>query len=647
MIHLDFETRSENNLVTDGSYKYAVDPSTDVNCFAFAIGDETPELWLRVHGDPLPPRLIEAVKKGMMIAAWNAAFERLIWNNVLTKYGAPKLPIEQFYCVAANARARGYPGKLEKAARFAGLAVEKDREGYLLMMKMCKPRRIEEDGTVVWWDDYKDHVRQGEYCKQDVVVERTLLSIIMPFNAQELSDYHLSEEINDRGIKVDRELAHAAVTSAATEKLTSDDAMKAMTGGAVTACTQVANIKAWVEEEWRPIPSLNKSDILDMLDCHDIPPHVADVLELRLENSKAAVSKFAAMLNKSDPAGIVRGLFVFHGAGPGRFTSFGLQVQNLVRESNTDAIPVLKKHGIKGLRMLGEPVEILSQMVRPAFLAEEGKTFLIGDFSQMQARVTAWLAGEEKLLQLFREGKDTYCAFGSIAYGRTITKADTDERFASKGCVLGLGFGGAEGALARTLKKPPARMVLPGDQLTHFVKTYRNTYTKIVNFWYRLRDATLMAMFSKGTIVPIGPVSYLYDGQHLWCRLPSGRLMCYPYARVVQDDYGDCIEYRRGNRSPKSGVIDWPVERLWYGTLTENLAQAIEFDLMMLTLRRMRKMRDLPVRIHVHDEIVPEVDKRVAEEKLAKFLALMKQGADWSEGLPIEAEGHISDRYVK
>lgn len=647
MIHLDFETRSECNLVTDGSYKYAVHPSTDVNCFAWAIGDEPPELWLRVHGLPLPKRLIEAVKSGMVIAAWNAAFERLIWNNVLTRYGAPELPIEQFYCVAANARARGYPGKLEKAARFAGLQAEKDREGYLLMMKMCKPRRVEEDGTVIWWDDYKDHVRQGEYCVQDVVVERALLSVIMPLNRQELDDYHLSEEINDRGIKVDRELATAAVTSAASEKLTSDDAMMALTGGFVEACTQVAKIREWCEGEGYPMPSLNKSDILDALDDHHIPPHVADVLELRLENSKAAVSKFAAMLNKSDDEGIVRGLFVFHGAGPGRFTSFGLQVQNLVRDVNLAGIPVLKKFGIKGLRMLGEPVEIMSQMVRPAFMAEKDKVFLIGDFAQMQARVTAWLAGEEKLLQLFREGKDTYCAFGSIAYGRKITKDDKPERFAAKGCVLGLGFGGAEGALARTLKKPPARMVLPGDQLTHFVKTYRGTYTKIVNFWHRLRDATLLAMYSKGTIVPIGPVSYLYDGQHLWCRLPSGRLMCYPYARVVQDDYGDCIEYRRGNRSPKSGVMEWPVERLWYGTLTENLAQAIELDLMMLTLRRMRHMKDMPVRLHVHDEIVPEVFKNVAEEKLAKFLALMTKGADWSEGLPIEAEGHISDRYAK
>lgn len=642
MIHLDFETRSVVNLKTDGVYNYAIHPLTDITCMGWAICDDEPEIWF--PWDELPQKLLDAINEGLVIAAFNAAFERLIYNNVLVRYGAPALPIDRFYCVAALCRSRGFPGALDKAARFAGIQHQKDMEGHALMMKLCKPRREEEDGTIVWWDNYSDHIRQGEYCKQDVVVERALCQMLIPFTEQELSDYHISEEINDRGIMVDRELATAAVIGAESEKLTSDDVVTAMTGGDVTACTQVAKIMAWVEKEWKPLTSLNKSDVLDALQENDIPPHVADVLELRLENSKAAVSKFIAMLNKSDAAGTVRGLFVFHGAGPGRFTSYGLQVQNLVRESNLAAIPILKQHGIKGLYMLGDVVEILSQMVRPAFIAAPGKVFLIGDFAQMQARITAWLAGEDQLLRLYEAHKDVYSAFGTIAYGRTITKADINERFASKGCVLGLGFGGAEGALARTLKKPPARMVLPKEQLTHFVQTYRNTYTKIKSYWYRLRDATLMAMYSRGDIIKIGPIAYLFDGEHLWCKLPSGRMMCYPFARIVQDDWGDCIEYRRGNRSPKSGVYEWPVERLWYGTLTENLAQAIEFDLMMGALRR---LREWCIRMHVHDEIVPEVDEAKAEKLLKNFLRIMGAGESWSEGLPIEVEGKISKRYVK
>lgn len=639
-LHIDFETRSTCDLRSEGVYKYAMHPTTDVTHIGWAIGDDEPEIWYP-HED-LPEKLLQAVYDGAVIYGWNVAFERLIWNNVLTRYGALSLPIKRFYCVAANARARGFPGALDKAARFAGINAQKDMAGHALMMKLCKPRRIEEDGEIIWWDNWDDHQREGEYCKQDVVVERMLYQLVIPFTEEELSDYHLSEEINDRGILVDRELAEAAVTGAASEKLTSDDVIKTLTDGDVTACTQVQKIMAWVEKEWKPMLSINKSDVIDALQENDIPPHVADVLELRLENAKAAVSKFAAMLNKSDAKGIVRGLFVFHGAGPGRFTSYGLQVQNLVRESNLEAIPILKKHGIKGLAMLGEPMKILSQMVRPAFMAEPGKVFLVGDFSQMQVRITAWLAGEEQLLQLFRDKKDVYCAFGSIAFGRLITKANVMERFVSKGCILGLGFGGAEGALARTLKKE--NVILPASELTKHKNTYRNTYTKIRSFWYRLRDATLLAMFSRGTIVPIGPVSYMFDGEHLWCRLPSGRLMCYPYARVVQDDFGDCIEYRRGNRSPKSGVMEWPVERLWYGTFTENLAQAIEFDLMMAALR---KLRNWSIRMHVHDEIVPEVNKAQAGRLLIKFMGIMAEGEPWSAGLPIAVEGNITERYVK
>lgn len=641
MIHLDFETRSTVNLLTDGGYVYAMDPTTDVNCVGWAIGDGEEAIWYP-RWEPIPPKLLAAVNMGLVIAAWNANFERLIWNNVLVRYGMPALPITRFYCVAANARARGYPGRLEKAARFAGIEQQKDMEGHYLMLKLCKPRRIDEDGTVVWWDDRADQERQGEYCKQDVKVERALCLMLMPLNARELADYHLSEEINDRGIMVDLELAEAAVAGAAAEKITSDDAIFQLTDGKVEKCTQVARILAWVKDEWKPMVSLNKSDVLDALQEDDIPPHVADVLELRLENSKAAVSKFAAMLNKSDDEGCVRGLFIFHGAGPGRFTSFGLQVQNLMSESNLAAIPVLKKHGIKGLYAMGEVVKILSQMVRPAFIAAPGKTFLIGDFAQIEARVTAWLAGEEQLLSLFREGKSPYAAFGTKVLGREVSKHGTPTEYkVFKACILGLGFGGAEGALARSMKKE--QIVLSSKQQTEYVQAYRGTYTKIRKLWYALSDAVLTTMYSQQP-VEVGPVAYMFDGQHLWCRLPSGRLLCYPFARVVEDDWGEAVEYRRGNRSPKSGVMEWPVVKLWHGQLVENLAQAIAFDLLMGALRRLREWQ---VRMHVHDEIVPEVDKKRAEALLPEFLKIMSAGEWWSEGLPIEAEGKISERYVK
>jgi len=302
----------------------------------------------------------------------------------------------------------------------------------------------------------------------------------------------------------------------------------------------------------------------------------------------------------------------------------------------------LKKHGIAGLKMLGDPVQILAEMVRPTFVAPPGETFLVGDFAQIEARVTAWLAGETQLLEGFAKGEDVYCKFGTRAFNRVITKADIIERFISKGCVLGLGFGGGPGALARTMKKE--QIVLPDDELEHFVKTYRGTYTRIVAYWKAVMSAIMLAMYSKNTITPIGPVSFMFDGTHLWCRLPSGRLMCYPFAKIVTDDWGDSVEYRRGNRSPKSGVMEWPTVRLWHGIVTENLAQAIAFDLLQGAIRRLRNWE---IRLHTHDEIVVSVPTEGAAEKAITYRELMVQGESWSDGLPIDSEIEIHDRYYK
>lgn len=643
MIHIDFETRSVVNLPRTGIYPYAAHPSTDINCLGWAIGDAKPQLWNR--GERFPAELRDALlDTDMLLAAWNAQFERLIWNQVFTRHGAPRMPLERFYCVAALSRARGFPGALEKAARFAGLNIQKDMDGHYIMMKLCRPRRIEEDGTIVWWDSPDEYARQGIYCLQDVEVERAMFHSFIPFTEQELADYHMSERINDRGICVDVELAQAAVTGVELEKIDADVALKSLTGGRVQAASQVQRIKAWVEDEWKPLPDMNKSTLQEALLEDDIPPEVADVLEIRLEQGRAAVSKYVSILER-EMDGVVRGLFMFRGAGQtGRFSSVGLQVHNMLSESCLAAIPILKKRGIAGLRMLGDPVKLLGQMVRPTFIARRKKKFVVVDFSQIEARIAAWLAGEEKLLSVFRANGDAYCDFGTRASGRKITKADVKLRKVYKACVLGLGFGGSDGALARSMKKE--KIELPASELKFLVGAYREEYSNIPQLWYALRDAVLLAMYSKGTIVPVGPVSYLYDGIHLWCRLPSGRLMCYPFAKVVQDDYGDCVEYRRGNRSPKSGVMEWPTVRLWYGMLIENLAQAIAFDLLTLGLRKMEETGRI-VRLHVHDEFVVEVDEDKADEELAEIIRLVTLVPDWAEGLPLAAEGHVTDRYTK
>ena len=638
MIHCDFETRSTVNLLTAGTYNYAYHPSTDVLCLGWAVGDGDVFVWGR-NGPP-PTPLLEAIDSGVLIAAWNAQFERLIWNNILVRYGFPEVPLEQFYCVAALARARGYPGKLARSAEFAGLPIEKDMEGHRLMMKMCKPLKTNGD-TVEWYGDIDDHMRLRQYCIDDVHVERAMNKIFIPFSDEELADYHVSERINDRGVCVDVELAQCAVESFTREQAIAIEKLSTVTGGVVTKPTQRDRILNWLDSVGLTLPNLTAETVNETLERTDLSTPVRDVLNVRREQAKAAVSKFSAILARQHK-GIVHGLFMFRGAGQtGRFSSLGVQVHNLVRESAPKLIPILKKHGVAGLRCIGDPVHLLAKMVRPAFIAAPGKTFLIGDYAQIEARIVAWLADEVKLLKVFEQGEDVYCAFGKVAYKRTITKADTKERLASKHCVLGLGFGGGEAALARSLKAQGG-VVLPDDELTRLVQTYRKTYSKVKTYWYRLSDAVILAMFSKGTIIPVGHVSYLYDGEHLWCKLPSGRLMCYPYPRIVKDEYGDSVEYKRGNHMPAVGA-DWPHVRLWHGVLIENIAQGVALDLLVYALRSLQNN----VRIHVHDEVVSEVDICDAPDLLPEHLAIMEITPDWAADIPVAAEGKISPVYVK
>lgn len=644
-LHLDFETRSTVDLPKAGLYVYARHPSTEVLCASWAIGEGPTALWNR--GDRPHKRMLDYLDKGGMIAAWNAAFERQIWNRIFVRHGVPELPIERFYCVAALARARGYPGSLDKAARFAGLPAKKDMSGHRLMMKLCRPRAYEEDGTPIWWEDPQDHRDLGTYCRQDTEVERAMMALLLPFTDDELADYHMSEHINDAGVYVDVELARKAVYESERETLDSNVTLKLLTEGAVTSHTQVKKILAWAETQGVYLPDLTKGTVEEALDDSSIPPDVAEVLELRHGNAKAAISKFNAIVTR-ESEGKVQGLYVFRGAGQtGRFSSFGLQIHNLLSETAADAIPVFKRRGIKGLRMLGDPVHLLAAMIRPTFIPAPGKVFLIGDFAQVEARIAAWLAKAAKLLKAFADPKrDVYCEFGTTAYGRTITKADSAERKVSKACVLGLGFGGHVGALSRSLRKD--KIALPNSRLVELVDTYRKDFApEVVQFWYALNDAVVLAVSRAGTMVDIGPVSYLFDGVHLWCRLPSGRFMCYPYAVLEEGEYGGVVEYRRGNRAPKAGVTQWPMVALWHGMEIENLAQAIALDLLVLALRRVTADADFTVRMHTHDEIVAEVDADRAEELSARFMALMDEAPEWAKGLPLKVEVQTADRYIK
>jgi DNA polymerase len=383
------------------------------------------------------------------------------------------------------------------------------------------------------------------------------------------------------------------------------------------------------------------------LDREDIPDNVRLALEIRQNGASAAVGKFASMLDRIGLDDVLRGMFLFRGAGPGRFSSVGTQIHNLLRQSYPQYIPLLKKHGLKGLELIGDPIKLLAGMVRPAFIPEKGKVFLVGDYAAIEARVLAWVSGAMTPLRAFRNNEDVYCTFGTKAYGRTITKEhDPDERFISKMVVLSLGYQGGEGALDRVLRKD--NVFLSQKERQYLVDFYRNEFApEVKNFWKAVSAASFKAIYTPGSIVDVGAVQFLYDGTHMWLRLPSERLICYPFAEIGQNDYGDVVRYQRGNRSPKKGESDWPMVDLYGGLLTENICQGIALDILVAALHNVNEDKRFLTRIHVHDEIVAEVQKGLEKELLLDFKDLMEATPEWARNIPIVSEVESFDRYVK
>ena len=247
ILSLDYETRSVCPLPIEGVYRYARHPSTDITCAAWAIDDGAIGLW--VPGDPLPEELIEHVAAGGLVRAWNAAFERLIWWHVAqVRHGWPAITLEQFVCTAAQARSQGWPGGLDKAARFANTGYRKDVDGHRVMLKLCRPRRTEPDGTPVWWDDPDEYAALYAYCVQDVEVERAIADALLPMQERERWLYLATEQLNDRGVRFDRDLAVRALAAAELERSESNARLAELTGGAVSGVTKIADLKTWLAD---------------------------------------------------------------------------------------------------------------------------------------------------------------------------------------------------------------------------------------------------------------------------------------------------------------------------------------------------------------------------------------------------------------
>ena len=651
MLYCDFETRSRCDLPSRGVYNYAQDPSTQVLCMSYAFDDEDVQTW--TPDQPFPTRV--AIYNGQ-IRAHNAAFERLIfWYVICPDFGVPEPALERFYCTAAQARANCAPGSLEDVGRFAGASMKKDHRGAALVRALSIPQAngaFREDAALM-----REMI---EYCEQDVRAMRAFSKAMRGLTDEELLDYHVNERINDRGVRLDRPLAQAAVRYAAAEQEEIETVFREITG---LTSVRSPRMREWVLERVGPqakammmvwkdgvqkasIDKTVRANLLAMENPDEVPAEVAEVVQCADDLWASSVAKFeraAALADDQDSR--VRGAFVFAGgSATGRASSYGLQVHNFPRKCARD--PELARQAlVRGHQIVPEfgkrVTDVLKSMLRPALIPAEGKSFAVFDYAQIEARVTPWLSMKgEETLDVFRQGRDIYVAVAARMFNVAEAAVTDEQRQLGKVAVLACGFGGGVGAFSAMGRVYGVHM--PESEAKRTVDLWRRANPWAVPFWSDLEHAYTRAIRRPGDVFTAGRVQYMMQGEHLWYALPSGRVLCYPYARFEEDG----VSYAKASWKPAADAKEWPRARLWRGLACENIVQATANDILREALRRM-DAAGIEVVLHVHDEIVAEVDTEKSEELAAAMRAVMVTPPAWAEGLPLGASGKVLSRYGK
>ena len=615
---------------------------------SYAFDDEDVKTW--TPDQPFP----QAVRtfKGR-IAAHNAAFERLIFWYVLQI----NFDLEQFYCTAAQARANCAPGSLEDVGRFAGAGMRKDHRGSQLIRLLSIPQA---DGT--FRDDPALMAEMVAYCEQDVRAMRAVASAQRPLSPDELEDYHVNERINDRGVLLDKPLALAAVCYSDAELIEIQEIVRDVTGGVVTS-VRSPKMRSWVLDRVGPealkLATVYKDDVAKLSidktvrgnllalakeNPDEVPAEVAEVIQCADDLWASSVAKFQRAASLADAEDSrVRGAFVFAGgSATGRASSFGLQVHNfprkcaadpaLIRQAMVRGHQIVPKYGVR-------VTDVLKSMLRPALLAEKGKTLVVADWASIEARVTPWASktnsGAAKLA-IFESGGDVYVVNAAATFHVPEAQVTKDQRQIGKVQELACGFAGGVGAFAAMGRA--YGLALPEYEAQRMVKAWRRANPWSVPYWSDLEEAYTRAMRNPNKEFTAGRVAYLYDGLHLWYVLPSGRVLCYPFARFEEGG----VTYAKASWKPAADAKEWPRARLWKGLACENITQAIANDILRHSLRQ---LEPLGVVLHVHDEIVIETDQ--PEAVAAQLERVMATPPQWAMGLPLAAEVSVMERYGK
>ena len=642
ILEMDIETFSDVDLIKCGVYAYADSPAFEVLLFAYSFdGGETRVIDL-AQGEELPGEVAEAVFDGSVVkTAFNANFERTCLSKHFRRY----LPPDSWHCSAVQAAVLALPRSLEDVGAVLGLDEQKMKEGRELIRYFCVPckptkanggmRRNLPCHAPEKWELFKT------YCMRDVDVEKAIRRKLykFPIPEGEMELYRLDQRINDRGVPVDMGLVRQAVKCERLHKEVVTKRAYELTG--LENPNSVAQLKGWLGENGVEAESLSKKAVAELIGESD--GEVEELLRLRLLMAKTSVKKYEAMERSVCSDGRVHGLLQFYGANrTGRWAGRLVQVQNLPQNHIEDlelARRLVREGRFEDVEMLYDSTpKVLSELIRKAFVPEPGYRFVVADFSAIEARVLAWLAGETWRLEVFSSHGKIYEASAAAMFHVPVEEVTKGSPLRQKGKIaeLGLGYGGAAGAL---ISMGALDMGLSEEELPSLVAVWRRANPHITQFWWDVDKAAVEAVM-KRTRTRAGRIAFEYRSGILFVMLPSGRRLAYVKPRMGVNRFGrEGLTYGGILENKKWGRIET------YGPkLVENIVQGTARDLLAEAMLRVEK-KGYPIVMHCHDEIIAEVPEGTGSvEEMCEVMAVCPS---WAEGLPLRADGYECGFYQK
>lgn len=638
-LSIDIETFSSVNLAKAGVYKYAESQDFEILLFGYSVDGGEVQVADLASGEKIPSDVLAALYDDSVEKwAFNAMFERVCLSNYLGEWLNP----DSWHCTMIWAATLGLPLSLEGVGAVLGLEKQKLTEGKSLIKYFCVPcsptkvnggrtRNLPEHDREKW-QLFKDYnIRDVE---TEVSIQKKLFRF--PVSDDVWEEYHIDQEINDLGIGIDMALVKQAIAmdTSTREELT----RKIQDITNLENPNSVVQMRGWLSENGLEMDTLGKKAVAESMKT--APKHLAEVLSLRQQLAKSSVKKYSAMETAVCRDSRARGMFQFYGANrTGRFAGRIIQLQNLPQNHMPDlavARELVRDGNYEALALLYEDIpDTLSQLIRTAFVPQNGRKFIVADFSAIEARVLAWLAGEKWRIAVFKEGKDIYCSSAQQMFGVPVEKHGINGHLRQKGKIaeLALGYGGSVGALTAM---GALDMGLAEDELQPLVNAWRNANPMIVAFWWDVDRAVKKAV-KEHIPSEVGCIRFSYESGFLFIRLPSGRRLAYVKPRMGVNKFGGESVTYEGVGSTKR----WERLESYGPKFVENITQAVARDILMYA---MRTLRHCSIVAHVHDELIIEADQRMSLDAVCEQ---MGRTPPWAKGLLLRADGYECDFYKK